>query len=478
MTLRRALALSYVEKYGSYAISLGSTIVISRLLSPEQVGVFAVAMAIVGLIAVIRELGISTYLVQELELSDVRIRAAFTLAMALGLALAIVAAIISSPMSSLYSNDEVGEVMLVLAISFALTPLGSVSQSLLARELRFGSLAWIRLLYAVVQAVCGIALVYKGLGPLALAWATVVAAVANGIVSLAVKPHSLVPCFKATELRRVFSIGGPVTLVGILDDLASALPELVVGRTQGLAAAGLFSRAKGLSQIAHQLIVRAANPVFFTAFASLRRENQDTAPLYLRATSCVTGLGWAILAPTGVLATPIILILFGKQWLEAADLLRWLCLAAGLSLLSSGAAHLLLASDGAKDVVLAKLRSLPILIACVAVGAYIDVYWLAAGVVVGSGAGSLFLWVAVQRRTEISLRRQFKSAAQSLPIAFAGAFGALPGLLVNVHSAATAIQGVIIGSITALASIGAVIFVTNHPLRAEVSRLVPRRQSN
>ena len=60
MTVRRALAFSYIEKYGSFLLSLLSTAVISRVLKPADIGVFAIGMSLVGVIAVVRELGVST----------------------------------------------------------------------------------------------------------------------------------------------------------------------------------------------------------------------------------------------------------------------------------------------------------------------------------------------------------------------------------------------------------------------------------
>ena len=75
-SVRRSLALSFLEKYASLVIQLGSGLVIARLITPEAFGTFAIAYAIVGFAHVIREMGVSSYLIQLPELEPHHIRAA------------------------------------------------------------------------------------------------------------------------------------------------------------------------------------------------------------------------------------------------------------------------------------------------------------------------------------------------------------------------------------------------------------------
>ena len=258
MSVPRALFFSYAEKYGSYVLALGATVVLSRLLSPSDVGAFSVGMALVGLVAVFREFGVSTYLAQETELTGERIAASFTLTVGMGVALALMLAAVAVPVAAFYGDPRLRGILYILALNFALAPLGSVSQSLLTRELRFGVLAWIRVAQGAVAAVVGVLLAWLGLGPQSLAWAALCATMMNSVMSFASHPHKLRFNFRPSELKRVIGVGLPVTLVSIIDDLINTVPDLVVGRWQGLAAAGLLSRARGLSQMAHQLIARAA----------------------------------------------------------------------------------------------------------------------------------------------------------------------------------------------------------------------------
>ena len=64
-SVRRALALSLVERYLTLAIALGSNMVLARLLTPDQIGVYSVSLAVIGLAQALRDFGVGSYLIQE-----------------------------------------------------------------------------------------------------------------------------------------------------------------------------------------------------------------------------------------------------------------------------------------------------------------------------------------------------------------------------------------------------------------------------
>lgn len=470
MSIRAALLHAYLEKYGSYVIGLVSTVVISRLLSPADVGAFAVGMALVGIVAVLRELGISTYVVQERELTVNRIRAAFTITVGIGFVLALLVAALAVPVASFYGDDRLQEILWILAFGFAITPLGSVSQSLLTRALRFGVLAWIRLTHALVMGVVGAWLAWRGLGPQSLAWATATAAVTNAAISYWTHPHPVWPIAKREDLSRVFSIGVPTALVAIVDDLINTIPDLIVGRLQGLAAAGLLSRAKGLSQSAQQLIVRGAGPVFLSVYSDIKREGGRVESLYVKASACVCAVGWTLLAVLAVLAQPVVQLLYGPQWIDVVPLLRALCAAAAALLLTSGSHILLLAHDGARDALHAKLWALPWYLACAVIGSVISLEALAYAYVIASIAASGLMARALRRRVGIGIKAQLLPLQSSTLPAIGAGLACLPIAFWYAHSKAPTWAALTIG--LAAAAIGGAMGLAarDSPLRAEVLR--------
>ena len=79
MSLRRAFGLAFVSNNGTTFIALVSSIFLARLLTPKELGVFSLGMALVGIPELLRDFGVGTYIVQEKDLTTERIRTAFGL---------------------------------------------------------------------------------------------------------------------------------------------------------------------------------------------------------------------------------------------------------------------------------------------------------------------------------------------------------------------------------------------------------------
>ena len=75
MSIRKSLVYSYLDRYASLVVSIVSSMVIARVLTPEDIGVFSVTMVLISFVATVRDLGAGQYLIQEKELTTDRIRA-------------------------------------------------------------------------------------------------------------------------------------------------------------------------------------------------------------------------------------------------------------------------------------------------------------------------------------------------------------------------------------------------------------------
>ena len=93
MSTRAALVYSFLDRYSGLFIHTASSIVLARLLTPAEIGVYSVTMVALGFLATFRDLGASQFLVREPDLTSQKIRAAW--AVQLGLALAF-SALLSS----------------------------------------------------------------------------------------------------------------------------------------------------------------------------------------------------------------------------------------------------------------------------------------------------------------------------------------------------------------------------------------------
>ena len=132
MRLRHSLLYSFLEKYSSFIVQFAANITIARLLTPEEIGVFSVGIAVFTFAHAVRDFGVSHYLIQEQDLTNDRIRAALTVTAGVAWSLAIIIAVASPFIASFYNEPGLAEVLIVLALAVSPTARADSSELSLA----------------------------------------------------------------------------------------------------------------------------------------------------------------------------------------------------------------------------------------------------------------------------------------------------------------------------------------------------------
>lgn len=327
-SVRRSLSLSFAQQFVAFIFSFGSVTIISRLLTPSEVGVFSIAAGFVALIHMLRDFGVSEFVVQEPVLDESLVRTAFTMNLVIAWSLGGIIVIASGAIGTFYADAGVTRVLRVLAIVFFLLPFGTTAIALLKREMEFGKLAKIRIGESVIRSCTAVALAYAGFSYMSIAWSAL-AGIAALIIGCTVWGWKYrVKGMSFTHWRRVLHFGSNRTISDIASQLGDQSANLVIGKMLGMADTGLYSRGYGVVNMYRTNVLGAIGSVAFPAFAREHREHATGPDLFLKALVYTTGISWPFFACGAILAYPVINILFGDQWDAAVPLMRWLCGAA------------------------------------------------------------------------------------------------------------------------------------------------------
>ncbi len=152
-------------------ISLATTLVLARLLSPADYGLMAIAMVVVGFISFFNEVGIGSAIVQKAKLTTSEVNGCFVIALAASTLLAAATMLASGLIADFFGNAQLQPMLAVLASTFILGALGTVPLAFLRKEMHFKAIAGITIIAIIVQsAVClacaaaGLACMVAGLG--------------------------------------------------------------------------------------------------------------------------------------------------------------------------------------------------------------------------------------------------------------------------------------------------------------------------
>jgi len=470
--IRRSLAFSFLEKYGNLAVSVVGVIILARLLTPAETGLYAVASSIVHIGQALREFGIGIYIIQEKNLTREKVASALGICLCLAGILAAVLFSLSGPMAAFYGHPDLVTVITVLCPNLFIVAFSSISAAQLRREMRFREIMIINLLSSVVGTTVSICLAALGLGALGLAWGALATACVAVIGNYRALGWDRLTGPSLRHWRGLLRFGLFASANGLLGVLVERAPDLVVGRLVSLTGAGLYSRGNGLITLFRAALINAVNPVATASLAALHRRDVDVRAPLLRVFSFLSAVGWPALGVLGVLAYPIIIIMFGGQWIASVPVAKILCIGAAFTLMGSICQTYLNATGAVQWTFVVQSLAVPVFVAFVALGALHSLVGAAIGAAAAFCVQAVLALVVLARRVPLTGRDIARAVAPSLVVT---AITVAPPVAVSLTLGVTGPHplgpALLAGAGAAVAWLAA-LYIVRHPLRHEVASVI------
>ena len=330
MSVRAAAVWAMASQYTGFVIQFATSVVISRFfLDPDEVGLFSIAMAAALLVAVLQDFGLSRYISGLPRLDRDEIQRCSSVAFIFSLVITALIAAAAWPLARLYGMAELFPLLLILAGSYLFLPMAVVPLAIMARAMRFKGHFAVNVGGALTNAAIALTLAAMGFSSFALAWATLAAGLAKGVIARIIEPSRIFP-LRLDKLRPVLGFGGKASVLYVTGALGSRTPDLILGKLLTLTAVGLFSRASSLAEQARMLIAGAIGGVFYPAFARIRDSGEPLGPAYLRVCAGYSAVVWPGMAGLALASWPVVMMLYGEVWIGTAPLLTMVALNSAL----------------------------------------------------------------------------------------------------------------------------------------------------
>lgn len=467
--IARNLAFGFAEKYLQAALALVSSIVLARILSPAELGVYSIAAVLTGLAQVFRDLGTGQLLIARRELSTEEQRAMLTISMAMGWTLALLLAGFAEPLAAFYRQAQLATVLRILALNFVLVPFSSQIAAMLRREMRAGALLRVTACYSTTQFAATITFAASGFGPCALAWGSFTATSVGLLAAFAQQPAGMAWRPGLRGVAALLRPGGLAVTANAIDEVGVVAPDLIAGKLLGAVEVALLGKAQSVLSLFNQAVTSAVSPVIFPLFARQAREGGDPLQAYISAAACITALSWPFFLFSGLFATPVVALLYGPQWQACVPLIRIMCGAAALYSMFSMGRYLLVATGHialqARIDALAVLGRLVMLVPAGCAG----LHWLAAAVALSLVLRSVLVLRCLHAVFGLRLSELLQQLRKS---ALATCAALAPGLLVlsAAGDEAPGVLHLLAGASAGAFGWGVAIWLQQHPLAGFLRR--------
>jgi len=344
---RTALGWQVIGQFINVIIHIATSVVLARLLMPEDFGIVGMAAVVVGMAAVFRDLGFGQSLVQYPDLQPRHIASAFWASLCMGVLLYSLLYFTAPYAADYFHDPRILSVVRVISLTFLISPIGTIPRCLLQRELDLRRIFFADLINHTVYGAVGIGTALTGSGYWSLVWAVLLGWTAGsiGVCIIARFRPPLVP--QVRGLADLYHFGLGITGINVFGYIGSQVDYLVIGRRLDAGPLGLYKRAFDLSSLPTVHISAILYPVLFPAFSRMSDDLARIRAAYGRVISYLSAVTWAPMVLMVITAPEFIPLIFGEQWtgsvasfqvLGMVGLLRVLGYPAGAAIKSQGAA--------------------------------------------------------------------------------------------------------------------------------------------
>jgi PST family polysaccharide transporter len=268
------------------------------------------------------ELGLSAALVQQTQISELKLSTAFWSNMSVSLILAAFTYGSADIITGFIGDASAAPLLRVLCLVFPIMACAVVPRAMLTRALEFRPLSVQQLVSEATFAVVGVGMALAGMG----FWSLAGAVLGHRLMGSAVlvwfvrwRPRLI---FSTEDLRQLIGFGGPFMAGAILQRGVSNLDYFLVGRFLGTEALGYYSLAFQVGAVPLERLVSVLSRVAFPALSSLKTEPRRMRQAYLAGLRHLltlmipVGLFIAVLSPWVAEAA------YGDKWLPAVTALQ------------------------------------------------------------------------------------------------------------------------------------------------------------
>lgn len=331
--LRRSLIINFLTSSGATVLQFFVSILLARMLSPSEIGVFSMALVFVNIAHIFRDFGVGTYLQREPDLTTEKIRSAIGVMFTSTWAIAGVLYLCAGPIGNWFHEPGIVPIVKMLAVGFLVIPFGSITHAMLVRELAADKQAVVSAAGTLSYCASCLGLAALGFGTMSIAWANLISNVVAAVVYIPFRPAGLpwLPSFRHWKGITHFGLGTLVT--NCASAINNSLPDVLLGKLSNARNVGLFSRANSTVSIFTYVAGSTINYGAVSYMSQSHHRGESLVPTLSRATALLTGIGWPAYALTALLGHDIVATLYGVKWLDCVPAILPLTLAAAVSTL-------------------------------------------------------------------------------------------------------------------------------------------------
>lgn len=326
-----SLFWSFTEQFSLQIIMFVVSVVLARMLLPEDFGLIAMPAVFLSIGMSLRDSGLSSSLIRTINPSDSDYTTVFYMNITLSILVYFLIFFTAPLIADFYQKPLLTEIVRVQSIIIIIGAISSIQHTRLTKSMSFKKQMSIQVPSVVISALFGIWFAYLGFGVWSLVYMNLIqysVAALHFWISSDWRPSKN---FDIKKMKEHLSFGSKITVSGILEVLYENFYTIIIGKYFGAALLGFYARAKSTQELPIKNSTAALNKVTYSLFCEIQDDDKRLKEIYSKIMQQI--LFWIIptLIVAAIIAEPLFIFVFTEKWLPAVPIFQFLCFVGILS---------------------------------------------------------------------------------------------------------------------------------------------------
>ena len=316
---------SAVDRFSAQGIQFVFSILIARLLVPEDYGVIAMLNIFLAVSQTFIDSGFGTALIRKIDRTETDFSTVFYFNIAVAVFFYLGLFFAAPAIANFYNTPLLVPVTRVTAINLVISSLSGIHNAKLSIAIDFKSRAKISIVSAVLTGSVGLWMAYSGYGVWALVVQTVFAGIIRTIMLWIIVKWYPKLVFSWKSFKEMFSFGSKLLASGLLDTIYNNIYPLVIGKVFSPTTLGVYSKANSLAQFPSSNITSVLQSVTFPVLSTIQNEEDRLTAAYKRFLRIAAFVVFPLMMGLSAVADPFIRLALTDKWEGAIYLLQIIC---------------------------------------------------------------------------------------------------------------------------------------------------------
>jgi PST family polysaccharide transporter len=302
------------------------SVVLARLLVPEDFGLIALITVFTGFLGVFADLGFASALIQRRDVEERHLSSALGLNIAVGFTLTCLVAALAPALAAFYNEPRLLPLTFTVAPSFLLESMGGVQTSLLVRGMDFKRLAAVETAGLLTSNGIAVGMALAGAGVWSLVAPILVSPMVRSALLWSVRSWRPRVRPDRSSIAELWGFSSRLAGFSALNYWARNADNLLIGRFIGTRPLAYYSRAYNLMFLPIDLVYAGPMRVMYPALSRLQEDHERVKRIYLRGIALISLFTFPTMVGLGVICRPFVLTVFGAKWAPVVTILEILCI--------------------------------------------------------------------------------------------------------------------------------------------------------